>query len=330
MKTSPFLHKKVLVTGGYGFIGSNLAKKLVSEGARVTIFDNTNPSSGANRYNIKSFESKVQIIHGDLLEYEHLVDAARDQDFIFNCAASTSHPFSMREPLSDLDVNGKGMINLLEAVRRYNHQLTKFVHIGTTTQTGELLYKPANENHPEFPTDVYSASKSLSEKYTLIYGRSYSLPVTVVRFPNVYGPRACINSSEFNFVNYFIGLALQNKSITVYGEGNQLRNVLYIKDAVSALLAVAGPSETNNNVYIACGTEHISVLKIAQIIADTFKSGRVKSVNWPRNRKAIEVGDAVFTSEKIQKAIGWQAGTDFVAGLHQTQKYYNTRLKEYL
>ena len=329
MRKVDLRNKNVLIAGGLGFIGSNLAHECVELGAKVTIFDNNNPFGGGNAVNIDGLAGKIDVVDGDILNYDDIARQVVDQDIIFNCAASTSHPFSMREPLADLDVNGKGMINLLEALRRKSRK-TKLVHIGTTTQMGELKYQPADEDHAEFPTDVYSASKSLSEKYALIYGKSYSIPVTVLRFPNIYGPRARINSSDFTFVNYFIGLALVGKSITVYGDGKQLRNLVYVSDAVDALVAAALEDKVNGEVMIATSDEHLSVKSIAKKITEVFGSSKVKLVRWPRRRKAIEVGDAVYSNKKIKSLLGWRAKVKFSAGLKKTLKYYKKVLSKYI
>ena len=205
----------VLITGGLGFIGSNLARKCVQLGLDVTIYDSLDPNSGGNLYNIAPFRNDVRLVIGDITNYEHLVQVLIDCELIINCAASSSHPYSMREPLLNLDVNSRGVINLLEAVKKVNRDAT-MVHLGTTTQFGPLHYQPADEYHPEFPTDIYSANKSVSEKYVLIYAKAHGLNASVVRLPNTYGPRAAIHSPEYTFNNYFVGLALQRNAITVF------------------------------------------------------------------------------------------------------------------
>ena len=227
--------QKVLVTGGLGFIGSNLVRTCLELGAEVTIYDCLNPRSGGNLYNIHDVKDSVELCCHDIADFDRVCQHIINKDIIFNCAASTSHPFSMREPWLDLDVNSRAVIDLLEAARRFNRDI-RFIHLGTTTQLGRLQYHPADEKHPEFPTDIYSANKSVSEKYVLIYANAYKLRATAIRLSNVFGPRACIHSSEFTFNNFFIGLALQNKEITVFGDGKQMRNVIYVEDVVSSLI----------------------------------------------------------------------------------------------
>lgn len=321
--------QKVLITGGLGFIGSNLAHRCVALGARVMIYDNLDPHSGGNLYNVADIRDLVELHYHDLLNLDLLVDHICDQDIIFNCAASTSHPFSMREPWLDLDVNSRGVVNLLESVRRFN-PTAKVVHVGTSTQLGSLHYKPADEAHPEFPTDIYSANKCASEKYVLIYARAYGIRATVIRLSNVFGPRASIHSPEFTFNNYFIGLALQDKDITVYGEGQQLRNVLYVDDAVEALIAAATSEKTNGETFFAVGNDHWSVAQIAEATVAHIGSGRVTFVPWPQNRKSTEIGDAVLSNAKLKRFVNWSPHDDLKSGLIKTGKYYRTCLPQYL
>ncbi len=321
--------KKILITGGLGFIGSNLAHKCVQLGAHVTIFDNLNPRAGGNLFNISDIRSKIQLSIGDILDFQHLCQSVIEQDIIFNCAASTSHPYSMREPLIDIDINDKGVIHILEALRRFNNR-AKFVQIGTTTQLGTLIYKPADENHPEFPKDVYSANKSASEKYTLIYGQSYGIPTTVIRLPNVFGPRATINSSEFTFCNFFIGLVLQNKEITIYGEGIQLRNIIYIDDCVDALICCALSEKSDGEVFFAVSDYHYSVKDFASIAIQVFDSGSIRYIPWPKERESLEFGDALISNKKIKTLLGWSPKFTLEQGLIETKKYYISCLKEYI
>lgn len=321
--------QKILITGGIGFIGSNLAHKCLELGAEVTIYDCLEPHSGGNTYNIHDIKDSVNLVLSDILHLDDVCGHIVDKDIVFNCAASTSHPFSMRDPMFDIDVNSKGVINLLEAARRFNKD-TKFIHLGTTTQIGKLHYSPADETHPEFPTDIYSANKSVSEKYVLIYGKAYNMQVTVVRLPNVFGPRAAIHSKEFNFVNYFIGLALQGKEITVFGEGKQMRNLVYIDDCVSALIMASQSDRTNGEVLFAVGDKHYSVAEIAKGIVKHIGSGSVKFIEWPEDRKAIEVGDAIISNKKIKSVLNWHPRFDLETGLIETKEYFIPCLEQYL
>lgn len=320
--------QKILITGGLGFIGSNLAVACLAGGAEVTVYDCLDPHAGGNFFNIDSIRSSLKVYYHDILDYSHLAEQVASHNVIINCAASTSHPFSMREPWIDLDINSRGVINILEAMRRFNRN-AKFIHLGTSTQLGKLRYQPADENHPEFPTDIYSANKSVSEKYVLIYANAYQMRTTVVRLANVYGPRASIHSSEFTFNNYFVGLALQNKDITVFGDGKQKRNVMYVDDAVAAIIKASQSDTVNGQAVFAVSDDHYSLSEIATATAENI-GGRVKFVEWPPERKAVDVGDAVISNGRIKELLDWRPLNDLCSGLRKTKAYYQNCLHEYL
>jgi len=321
--------KNVVIFGGLGFIGSNLAHRCLEAGANVIVYDNLDPNSGGNLFNVEDIRNDVRLHFHDILDFDRVVHHITNQDIIINCAASTSHPFSMREPWVNLDVNSRGVVNILDAIRRFNRD-AKFVHLGTSTQLGKLIYQPADENHPEFPTDIYSANKSVSEKYVLIYSRAYGMRATVIRLSNVYGPRATINSPEFTFNNYFVGLALQDRKITVYGDGSQKRNVIYVEDATDAIVEVATSDRGDGETYFAVGDEHYSVSRIAEATVKHIGSGEVAYIPWPKDRKAIEIGDAVISNEKFRKTFRSVPRFDLASGLAKTREYFETCLPKYL
>jgi UDP-glucose 4-epimerase len=330
MEISPRLKgKKVLITGGLGFIGSNLANRCLELGAEVSIYDCLDPRSGGNIYNIHDIKDSVELLYYDILEFNQISQAVLGKDFIVNCAASTSHPYSMREPWLDMDVNVRGTLNLLEAIRRFNKEV-KFIHIGTSTQLGPLQYTPADENHSEFPTDIYSANKSVSEKYVLIYAKAYQLKASVIRLANIFGPRASIHSPEFTFNNYFIGLALQGKDVIVFGEGSQLRNIIYVDDVVSALLLASQSDKVDGETLFAVGDDHYSVAQIANTIVECMGSGRVKFIDWPKDKKSVEIGDAILSNKKIKEILNWNPQYDLGSGLLKTKAYYEMSLEHYL
>ncbi len=320
--------KRVLITGGLGFIGSNLAVRCLELGASVTIYDMLDPRSGGNMENVRPIEKDVRIELNDIRNFEGVSAVIRGHDLLFSCAAFTSHPNSMKEPVIDIDVNCKGIINLLEAIRRFNPEC-KLVQVGTSTQVGRMVTSPIDENHPEFPVDIYSANKTASEKYVLIYGSAYGLDTTVVRLANVFGPRSNIKSPDFGFMNYFIGLGLQGKEITVFGEGKQLRTITYVSDVVEALVMAAVSEKSRGQVFFAVGEGQYDVSQIASAIVSVI-GGRVRFVEWPRDREAIEIGDAVISNRKIASTLGWHATVDLEAGLARTREYFQDKLKPYL
>ena len=320
--------QRVLITGGLGFIGSNLAHQCLALGAEVTIYDCLDPRSGGNTYNIHDIKDDVKVILNDIRNFEGICPVIVNQDILFNCAAYTSHPNSMREPLIDIDVNSKGVINLLEAARRFNHEI-KIVQIGTSTQVGRMQFNPVTESHPEFPVDIYSANKSVSEKHVLIYGSAYQMRTTVIRLANVFGPRSNIKSHDFGFINYFIGLAFQGRELTVFGEGHQLRNISYVEDCVAALVVAAMDEKSNDQVFFAVADRQYNVAEIAQTIVENI-GGKVRFVEWPADRKAIEIGDAVISNEKIKTLLNWTPQFDLQSGLIKTRDYFTPCLKQYL
>lgn len=327
MKKISLKGKKILITGGLGFIGSNLAHTCVNLGAKVSIYDCLDPKSGGNMRNIKEIEDKTEIILNDIRNFGGISQAVRHKDIVFNCAAYTSHPKSMEDPLVDIDVNCKGVIYLLEAGRRFNPDM-KIVHVGTSTQVGKMLHDPIDELHPEFPVDIYSANKTASEKYVLIYGQAYKMKTCVVRLPNVYGPRSNIKSGDFGFINYFIGLALQKKKISVFGKGRQIRSIVYVDDAVQAMILAALSEKSNNQVYFVCDNHTYTVSEIAKEIVSVM-GGKVHYGSWPGNREAIEIGDAVINNLKIKRELKWHPKTNFATGLLKTKDYFSACLQYY-
>lgn len=320
--------QRVLITGGLGFIGSNLAHRCTELGARVTIYDFLDPRSGGNMQNVEGIEEGVEIIVNDLRNFEGVSAAIRHKDIVFHCAAYTSHPQSMTDPLTDIEVNCKGTIHVLEAARRFNSDV-KIVHVGTSTQIGRMILPEVSETHPEFPIDIYSANKSASEKYALIYENAYKLRTTVVRLANNYGPRSNIRSADFGFVNYFIGLGLQNRELTVFGDGGQLRNISFVGDSVEALVLAAVSEKSEGQVFFAVADTQISVAEISEAIANHI-GGTVRFVEWPKNRAAIEIGDAVITNEKIKAVLSWEPRVSLAVGLGYTKDYYSSCMNRYL
>lgn len=318
---------RVLITGGLGFVGSNLAHKCLELGAEVTIYDCLDPRSGGNMHNVHEIRDDIRVILNDIRNFEGICTAILNHDILFNCAAYTSHPNSMREPLVDIDVNCKGVINVLEAARRFNPEI-RIVHVGTSTQIGRMQFNPVTETHPEFPLDIYSANKSASEKHVLIYGGAYQLRTTVIRLANIYGPRSNIKSSDFGFINYFIGLALLGKELTIFGDGRQLRNISYVDDCTAALVLAAMNEKSNGEVFFAVADRQYNVAEIAQAIVENI-GGKLRFVEWPADRKAIEIGDAVISNKKIRTTLNWSPLFDLQSGLNRTREYFTPRLKQY-
>lgn len=320
--------RRVLVTGGLGFIGSNLAQRCLELGAEVTVYDNLDPSCGGNLANLDGTQGRLRVIREDIRSLDSATAAMKGVELVFNCAAYTSHTGSMKDPRAYVDVNCRGVIELLLAAQSAGCE--RFVQVGTSSQIGPMLEQPVTEDHPEFPADVYSATKSAAEKIVLAYGRSLGVPVGVVRLANVYGPRASIRSPAFGFINYFIGLALQGKELTVYGDGSQLRTVTFVDDVVEALILAAVSPEGAGRVYFAAADGQQTVRDLALAIVRAIGRGRVLSIEWPKERAAIEIGDAVISSRRITDALGWHAVVSLEEGLARTRAYFEPRLARYV
>ena len=321
--------KQVLVTGGLGFIGSNLAHACLRLGAEVTVFDSLDPRCGGNPANLGGIEKDVRVIRGDIRSAEAVAQTVGSSDLLFNCAALTSHPGSMVDPRAYIDVNCDGVVTLLEAARKAGTP-PRFVQIGTSTQVGRMISEPVTEDHPEFPLDVYSVTKTMAEKLVLLYGTAYDLPVTAIRLANVYGPRAKLTDPGLSFVNYFVGLALRGEDLTVYGPGLQRRAVTYVDDVVEALIQASLSEACVGEALFAAAQRHHTVREIAEAIVRVFGRGRVRLVEWPADRRSTEVGDVIISSDRIAGLVGWRARTDLDDGLARTARFYDARLAQYV
>ncbi|MBI4149344.1 GDP-mannose 4,6-dehydratase [Candidatus Woesearchaeota archaeon] len=321
--------EEVLILGGMGAVGSNLAHQAVSLGARVTIFDNFMEGTGANPANIKEIKDQLAIIRGDIRNLDALSQAVRGKSIIFNCAAQVNHILSMQNPFLDIDINCMGQINVLEACRRHN-DAARIVYTGTRGQSGAALYSPIDEQHPDNPTDVYGADKLASEWYHLLYHKHYGIWTTSLRMTNTYGPRAQIIHPTYSIINWVIGKAILNQEITVFKPGTQLRDTNYMQDAVDALFLAAQNKSANGEMFVLGSGQGIPFIELVKLIISIAGTGTYKLVDWPADRRNIETGSVILNHGKIKAMLGWEPKTPLEEGIRKTIDFYRLNFNEYL
>ena len=323
-----YRNKKVLITGGLGFLGSNLAIALVGLGAKVTIFDAMMPLYGGNFFNIESIKDKAEVIIGDIRDSVKLGEGVRGKDLIFHIAAQTSHVDSMKDPLLDIDINCRGNIIFLESCRNNNPNV-KIVYTGTRGQYGKVEYAPVDEKHTLNPTDIYGANKTAGEQYHFIYSNAYGLRVCSLRVNNTYGPRHQMKHSFYGILNWFIRLAMEGKAIKVYGEGSQLRDYNYVDDVTNAFLLAGANEKANTKIYNLGSGKPIKFIDLVKKVIEATGSGSFEKIPWPEDRKMIETGDYVADFNKIKNELGWDPVIGMDEGLQRTIDFYKKYRDKY-
>ena len=309
---------KILITGGAGFLGSNLVRRCLAEkSCQVTVLDSLDPLVHSTTQHLQDVWSKIRFIRGDIRNETLLAEIVQDQDIIFDCAAQTSHALSVQYPLLDAEINCLGSLKLLEAVRLLNKDAV-VVYSSSSTVTGKAINEITDEDHPERPLEIYSANKGVAEKYFRIYNTHYNLKTVVLRFANLFGPFGK-GFPEFGFINYFIHLAWANEQIRIFGKGDQTRNVMYVDDAANILWHAAHEPRLIGDTYLATSTQHLTVKEIADTIVKVFQRGKVVHVEWPDERRRIEIGDVNLSSARLQTVTNWEPRYDFVSGLQKTK-----------
>jgi len=320
---------KILITGGLGFIGSSIAQRLVHEGAETTLFDACLDPYGWNLANIKEIKDDVCVIRGDVRDADKLNEHVRNKDIVFHLAAQVGREISMNNPALDIDINCNGTLNLLQSCAASDNGV-KIVYAGSRGQIGEPNYLPVDEDHPTEPTDMYGINKLAAEKYLFLWGKIYGFPATSLRLNNVYGPRCQMQNGYYGILNWFIRNAMVGEDITVYGDGSQTRDYVYIDDVVDAFIRAALSNETNGHMYfVASGRETVFLDMVKAIIAAIGK-GRYVHVPFPPQRESIDIKRFVASYNLLKDAVGWLPKVSLWQGISHTVAFYKERLPEYM
>lgn len=309
---------KILVAGGAGFVGANLVRRCLGEpGAEVTVLDSLDSHFQSTTECLRDVWDRINFVQGDLRDDDLLADLVKHQETIFNCAGQTSHPRSLLNPVLDVELNCLASIKLLEAAREHNSNAT-LVFASSSTVVGKTDADAVDENQGERPLDIYSANKGAAEKYYQVYHSAHDLRTACIRLPNLYGPFGKVDS-QFGFINYFISRAIAGDTLPIFGDGHQKRNVLYVEDAAEIMWCAATDERLSGSIYSAAGDEHLPVLSIAEAIVEVFGKGSIEHVEWPDDRRRMEIGDARISSERLRTITGWRPRHDLRSGLEKTR-----------
>lgn len=332
------MSRLVLVTGGLGFIGSNVAQKLVARGDRVRILDAKLAPYGFNENNIKEIRSRVELIIGDTRDFATVVRAIDGVDAVIDLAAQVSHTLSLQEPLLDVELNCRGPLNVLEAVRRTERGAaggTRLIYGSTRGVAGALppeLVGRVDENCPCLPTDLNGVNKLAAEKYYLLYHRAHGLATCALRINNTYGPRGQMRNDDYGVVNWFLRRALLNEQMLIHGDGAQTRDYNYVDDVADAfLLALDRPEAVGEAFWLGSGRPGVSFRTVLEkIVALSGTTSRIESIARPQSRQAIEIGNFSVQIEKIRNKLGWTPKIDLDEGLRRTIDFYRERMPDYV
>ena len=325
---SIYKNQKVLITGGLGFIGSNLARKLLGLGADVTLYDNADPESGANPFNLDGIRQQVKVVEADILDEGQLREAVKGQRYLFNLAGEMSHIGSMQDPFKDLNVNSVGQLKLLEVCRTTNPAIS-IVFAGTRQVYGRPNYLPVDEKHLLTPLDNNGVSKRAGEMYHIVYNRVHGMATCVLRMTNTYGPRMRIHDARLTFIGWWFRQLLEGKPIQIFGDGSQIRDFNHVDDVADAMLRVVSQPVTHGKIY-NLGGEPINLLNLARLMIEIHGSGTYEIVPFPAGRKRIDIGDYYGNYDLIKNETGWQPCVKLLDGIKNMLEYYYQHKEHYL
>ena len=316
-----FSGSNVLVTGGLGFIGSSLARRLVGLGAKVTLVDSLIPEYGGNLFNIHDFRDDVIVDLVDVRDSGAMASQVKGRDFLFNLAGQTSHLDSMTDPLTDLNINAAAQLYILEACRLHNRNV-KIVFASTRQVYGRPQYLPVDEKHPVNPIDVNGINKLAGESYHLLYNDVYKIRACALRLTNSYGPGMRVKDARQTFLGVWIRNLIEGKPIHVFGSGKQRRDFNFVDDVVEALLLSAARAESEGEVFNLGHTEHVDLEELARLLVKLNNSGDYEIVPFPVDREVIDIGDYYSDFRKIDNLLAWSPQISLKDGLTRTLEYY--------
>jgi UDP-glucose 4-epimerase len=327
MDNNLYFGRNVLITGGAGFIGSNLALRLAHRGANVTVVDSMVPEYGGNVFNIAQSQS-IRINIADVRDSHSMRYLIKNHTHLFNLAGQTSHLDSMKDPFTDLEINAQAQLAILEACRRHNPEI-RVVFASTRQIYGKPHYLPVDERHPVRPVDVNGINKVAGESYHLLYHDVYGIRACALRLTNTYGPRMRIKDARQTFVGVWVRLLLDNTPFDVWG-GSQLRDFNYVDDVVDALLTAGTCEELDGDAFNLGGHEVVTLRQLADILLEVNGKGAYRICDFPEERKKIDIGDFYADFSKFHAACGWRPKTGLREGLSHTLAYYRRHLEHYL
>lgn len=323
-----FSHKNILITGGLGFIGSTLARRLVNLGTSVTLVDSLIPEYGGNLFNIAGLEKQMRVNISDVRDPHSMKYLVQGQDYLFNLAGQTSHMDSMQDPYNDLDINAHAQLSILETCRKYNPTI-KIVFASTRQIYGKPDYLPVDEKHLLRPVDVNGINKMAGEWYHILYNNVYDIHACALRLTNTYGPRMRVKDARQTFLGIWIRLLVEGKPFEVWG-GEQLRDFTYVEDVVDALLLAAIQDTANGKAYNLGGDRVVSLTELAELTVAANNGGTYAIHQFPADRKRIDIGDYYADDALIRTELGWAPQIGLEQGLFRTLAYYRQHLEHYL
>ncbi|MBP9501588.1 MAG: NAD-dependent epimerase/dehydratase family protein [Candidatus Promineofilum sp.] len=324
-----FRDKRVLITGGLGFIGSNMAHRLLDLGAEVLIVDSLIPEYGGNLFNVQGIEDRLRVNIADVRDEHGLRYLVRGQDVIFNLAGQVSHTDSMTDPYTDLEINARSQVSLLEACRHGNPS-AKVVFASTRQIYGRPEYLPVDERHPLQPADVNGINKLAGEWYHMVYHNVYGLPTVSLRLTNTYGPRMRIRDARQTFIGWWFRRLLEGQTLDIFGDGLQIRDFNYIDDVIEALLIVAANDAADGQIYNLGSDDPINLLNLARLMIEVNGGGDFQMRPFPDDRKRIDIGDFYGDYRKIRSKLGWRPVVGLREGLTRTMDYFRANLEHYV